>query len=179
MLEHIFRNIDDIRIFDVMVDFVLDEDEEKVDINKVLDSVSMNIIDTDGIMDILDSLGHLVRQKILGIKKVKMEGTTGCKTCKATDEAGVPRTGEHKTHLAEEVSIGYIDNYYMKINEVTNGLRSAAFAHVFLTLENEIKEDKIKEDKIKEDKIKEDKIKEDKIKEDKIKEDKIEGGQNG
>jgi hypothetical protein len=149
MLEHIFRNIDDIRIFDVMVEFVLDESEEKADINKALDSVSMNIIDTDGIMDMLeyreykrisveDSLGHLVRQKILGIKKVKMEGTTGCKTCKYTDKLRVPRIGEHKKHLAEEVSIGYADNYYMKMNEITNGLRSAAFAHVFLTLEDEI-----------------------------------------
>lgn len=149
MLEHIFRNIDDIRIFDVMVEFVLEEDEAKADINKVLDSVSMNIIDTDGIMDMLDyneykragvedSLGHLVRQKILGIKKVKMEGTTGCKICKYTDKFSVPRIGEHKEHTAEEVSIGYIDNYYMKMNEITNGLRSAAFAHVFLTLQDDI-----------------------------------------
>lgn len=149
MLEHIFRSIDDIRIFDVMVEFVLDEDEEKADINNALDSVSMNIIDIDEIMDMLeyneykrvgveDSLDHLVRQKILGIKKVKMEGLTGCKTCKYTDKLHVPRIGEHKSHIAEEVSIGYIDNYYMKMNGITNGLRSAAFAHVFLTIEDQI-----------------------------------------
>jgi hypothetical protein len=150
----VFRNIDDIRVFDVMVEFVLDEDEEKVDVNKISDFVSMDIIDTDGVMDMLgykeykrigveDSLDHLVRQKILGIKKVKMEGTTGCKVCKYADKLHVPRIGEHKKHVAEQVSIGYIDNYYMKTNDITNGLRAAAFAHVFLTIEDQIEEKKI------------------------------------
>ena len=89
-----------------------------------------------------DSLDHLVKQKILGIKKVKMEGITGCKICKYADKLHIPRIGEHKTHFAEEVSIGYIDNYYMKMNEITNGLRSAAFAHVFLTIEDQIEDGK-------------------------------------
>lgn len=152
MLEHIFRNIDDIRIFDVMVEFVLDKDNEKADIGTIEDLVKMDIIDEDGIMDMLDyseykrigvedSLDHLVRQKILGIKKVKIEGKTGCKVCKYADKLHIPRVGEHKTHVAEEVSIGYIDNYYMKVNEITSGLRSAAFAHVFLTIEDEIEGD--------------------------------------
>lgn len=152
MLEHIFRNINDIRVFDAMVDFVLDGDEKHI--NEIPDeSIEKDVVDIDEIMDILDygyykraevedSVDHLVRQKILGIRKIKMEGKTGCKICKYTDKFHVPRIGEHKSHIAEEVSIGYIHNYYMKMNEITNGLRSAAFAHVFLTADDTIGEDK-------------------------------------
>ena len=76
MIEHIFRNINDIRVFDIMVEFVLGEEEEKKEVNE-LNLKETNIIDFDGIMDMLsykdykrieveDSLDHLVRQKILG-----------------------------------------------------------------------------------------------------------------
>jgi hypothetical protein len=91
-------------------------------------------------IEIEDSIDHLVRQKILGIRKIKIEGKTGCKICKYADRLHIPRVGEHKTHVAEEISIGYMDNYYMKMNKITDGLRSAAFAHVFLTLEDEIED---------------------------------------
>jgi hypothetical protein len=149
MLEHIFRNISDIRVFDVMVEFILDDKEETEESNELLNRDEINIINFDGIMDMLgyedykrieveDSLSHLIRQKILGIKKVKEEGVTGCKICKYAEKLRIPRMGEHKKHLPEEVSIGYIDHYYMKTNEITNGLRSAAFAHIFLTIEEEI-----------------------------------------
>lgn len=151
MLEHIFRNINDIRLFDVMVEFILDDEEEKKVANELLNLAETNIIDFDGIMDMLDykdykrlevedSLEHLVRQKILGIKKVKDEGTTGCKICKYAEKLKIPRMGEHKKHIPEEISIGYIDHYYMKMNEITSGLRSAAFAHIFLSLEDKIDE---------------------------------------
>ena len=130
-----------------MVEFILNEEEEKREVDELLDLVEMNIIDTDGIMDMLDyreyqrievedSLDHLVRQKILGIKKVKVEGKTGCKICKYSDKLKIPRVGEHKTHVAEETTIGYMDNYYMKTNDITNGLRSAAFSHVFMTVDD-------------------------------------------
>lgn len=149
MLEHIFRNINDIRVFDVMVEFVLNDEDEKKDFEELSKLSEISIIDFDNIMDMLeypeykrieleDSLDHLVRQKILGIKKEKMEGTTGCKVCKYAEKLKIPRMGEHKKHLPEQASIGYGDNYYMKVNEITNGLRSAAFAHIFLTLEVEI-----------------------------------------
>lgn len=150
MIEHIFRNINDIRVFDIMVEFVLGEEEEKKEVNE-LNLKETNIIDFDGIMDMLsykdykrieveDSLDHLVRQKILGIKKVKTEGSTGCKICKYAEKLKIPRMGEHKKHIPEEKSIGYIDNYYMITNGITNGLRSAAFAHIFLSIEDEIDE---------------------------------------
>lgn len=155
MLEHIFRNINDIRIFDVMVEFVLDDKEEKKESDELLNLAETNIIDFDGIMDMLDyrdykrieaedSLDHLVRQKILGIKKVKVEGKTGCKICKYAEKLKIPRLGEHKKHLPEETSIGYIDHYYMKMNEITNGLRSGVFAHVFLSIEDKIDIDGVK-----------------------------------
>ena len=149
MLEHIFRNINDIRIFDVMVDFVLDEEKEK-HIDEISDeSIEKDIVSMDEIMDLLDydyykrletedSVDHLVRQKILGVRKVKMEGRTGCKICKYADKLHIPRVGEHKAHVSEQVSIGHVDNYYMKVNEITSGLRSAAFAHVFLSLDDQI-----------------------------------------
>ena len=148
MLEHIFRNINDIRIFDVMVDFVLDKDEKLID-DIPDESIEKDVVDIDEIMDILeysyykrleveDSVDHLVRQKILGVRKIKMEGKTGCKICKYSDKLRIPRVGEHKTHIAEEISIGYMDNYYMKVNEITNGLRSAAFANVLLTIDDNI-----------------------------------------
>ena len=156
MLEHIFRNINDIRVFDIMVEFVLNEEDEKKDFEELSKLGKIDFIDFDGMMDMLeypeykrieleDSLDHLVRQKILGIKKEKMEGTTGCKVCRYAERLKIPRMGEHKKHIPEEVSIGYRDNYYMKMNEITNGLRSGAFAHIFLTLEDEI--DKIDADK--------------------------------
>jgi hypothetical protein len=148
MLEHIFRNVNDIRVFDAMVEFVLEGDEKHID--EIPDeSIERDVIDADEIMDLLDyneykrieiedSIDHLVRQKILCVRKIKMEGTTGCKICKYADKLHVPRIGEHKTHVAEETSIGHMNNYYMKMNEITNALRSAAFAHIFLTLEDEI-----------------------------------------
>ncbi len=148
MLEHIFRNINDIRIFDVMVEFILNEEDEKKEFDEK-SKLNIDIIDFNGIMDMLDykdykrievedSLEHLVRQQILGIKKVKTEGKTGCKICRYAEKLKIPKLGEHKKHLPEEISIGYMDNYYMKINEITNGLRSAAFSHIFLTLEEEV-----------------------------------------
>ena len=151
MLEHIFRNINDVRVFDLMAEFVLNEEEEKRDVSQTSDSVEMNIIDTNGIMDILDyreyqrieledSLDHLVRQKILGIKTVKTEGKTGCKICKYAEKLKIPRVGEHKTHVPEETIMGDIDNYYMKTNDITNGLRLAAFSYVSMALEDKIKE---------------------------------------
>ena len=81
MLEHIFRNIDDIRIFDIMAEFVSSE----------------CTLDRDEIMDMLeypeykrvqveDSLDYLVRQHILSIVQKKEEGKTGCNICKYLDK---------------------------------------------------------------------------------------------
>ncbi len=151
MLEHIFRNIDDIRIFDTMTEFVIGEEKQK-NIDKIpLESIKSDVIDIDDIMEMLDygeykrasvedSIDHLIRQKILGVVKIKTEGKTGCKICKYLDKMNIPRFGEHKTHVAEYISIGYLESYYMLSNEITNGLISAVFAHVFLTVEEDIED---------------------------------------
>ncbi len=156
MLEHIFRNINDIRVFDLMVDFVIDE-EEQGDIDKIPDeSIEDDVVDIDEIMDMLDygeykrlevedSVDHLVRQKVLGIRKIKVESSTGCKICMYADKLKIPRIGDHKSHIPEQTSIGYVDNYYMKMNAITDGLRSAAFSHIFLTLDDELKENENKD----------------------------------
>ncbi len=166
MLEHIFRNINDIRIFDLMVDFVIDKEKQE-DVDKIPDeSIEDDVVDIDVIMDMLDyreykrlevedSVDHLVRQKVLGIRKIKVEGSTGCKICMYADKLKIPRIGSHKSHVSEQTSIGYVDNYYMKTNAITNGLRSAAFSHIFLTLDNELKENENKDKNEDDNKIKE------------------------
>lgn len=153
MLEHIFRNINDIRVFDAMTDFVLDK-YEKEELDKILDCEELlghntnDIVDIDELMEILeyseykkieveDSLNHLVREKILGVKKVRMEGATGCKLCKYSDKFGFPRLYGHNSHVAEQISIGFINNYYMEDNKLTGLLRNAIFNHVLLTMGSE------------------------------------------
>lgn len=144
MLEHIFRNINDIRIFDLMIDFPEEDITEDA-----VDGFHLGTIDIDEIMNMLDyteykkievedSVEHLVKNEILGITKIKIEGKTGCKVCKWTDKLKIPRIGEHKSHKPEEVSIGEIDNYFVKDNGLTQLLRAAVFHHITITLEKEI-----------------------------------------
>lgn len=146
MLEHIFRNINDIRIFDLMTEFPEKDIPEK---DTTEDHLSLGVLDIDDIMDMLeyneykrieieDSIEHLVRSQILGIKKIKIEGKSGCRICKWTDKLKIPRIGEHKSHKPEEISIGEIDNYFMKDNDLSQLLRAAAFQHVMMMLESEI-----------------------------------------
>lgn len=143
MLEHIFRNINDVRVFDLLVDF-----PEKGVTEEIVCGFHIGTVDTDEIMNMLDypeykrievedSVSHLIREEILGIKKIKEEATTGCKVCKQTDKFKMPRMGDHKFHKAEETKEEYIDNYFMKDNNLTDLLRLAAFEHVTLTLEKE------------------------------------------
>jgi len=145
MLEHIFRNINDIRVFDLMTDF------PEEDIIDTLSDISSDLgtADIDDMMNMLDypeykrievedSVEHLVKNEILGIKKVKIEGKTGCKICKWTDKFSIPRIGEHKSHKPEQIDIGDIDKYFMKDNNLTQLLRSAVFHHVAITLEKEM-----------------------------------------
>ena len=144
MLEHIFRNINDIRIFDLMTDFP-EEDITEVTVEE-LNLGTVDINDIMNMMDypeykriqVIDSVDHLVREEILGIKTFKIEGKTGCEVCKWTDKFKIPRVGDHKSHKPEEINMGDIDNYFMKDNDITRLLKSAVFQHVTLTLEKEI-----------------------------------------
>lgn len=150
MLEHIFRNISDIRIFDLMTDYVLDKyEKEELDEslneslvnNKILTCNDVNTVNTDEIMELLDyneykrieaqdSLDHLVRQKILGIRKIRMDATTGCEICKYSDKFGYERLYGHRDHVAEQINVEYVNNYYMENNRTTGLLRNAIFNHI-------------------------------------------------
>jgi len=134
MLEHIFRNINDIRIFDVMSDFVSSTQAPALPCT----------LDRDEIMDILeypeykriqveDSLDYLVRQHILSTVQKKEEVKTGCNICKHLDKLNIPRMGGHKTHISEQINIGFINEYYMKDNSITQSLINAIHAHVFIS----------------------------------------------
>lgn len=144
MLEHIFRNINDIRIFDVMTDFV--SSDCTMDIDEIMDILEYPAYKQ---IEVEDSIDHLVRQHILNIVQRKEEGKTGCKICKYLDKFKIPRMGEHKTHMPEQTSIGFINEYYMKDNHITRALIGAVFANVFIAegLEEYIK-DKVVSDMI-------------------------------
>lgn len=127
MLEHIFRNINDIRIFDVMTEFISNDCTNDIDeIMDMLDYPEYKRIEVE------DSVNHLVRQHVLDIVQKKVEGKTGCNICKYLDKLNIPRMGEHKTHIPEQTNIGLIDEYYMKDNPITQSLRSAVFANVLI-----------------------------------------------
>lgn len=144
MLEHIFRNINDIRVFDVMTDFV--SSDCTMDIDEIMDILEYPEYKR---IEVEDSVDHLVRQHILSIVQKKEEGKTGCKICTYLDKFKIPRMGEHKTHVSEQTTIGFVDEYYMKDNPITRALRGAVFAHVFIAegLEEYIK-DKVVSDMI-------------------------------
>ncbi len=154
MIEHIFRNINDIRIFDLICEYLYYEEE----IKELTDD--KGTLDIDDIMDLLeygeykrieveDSVEHFVRNKILGLKKIKMKGHTGCKICSWTDKLKLPRIGEHKTHSEYKEQTRFANNYYMIRNDITEMLIGASFSHVFLTCEQEssTKEEEKEEEK--------------------------------
>lgn len=144
MLEHIFRNINDIRIFDVMTSFV--SSDSTIDIDEIMEILEYPAYKQ---IEVEDSVDYLVRQHILGIVQIKEEGKTGCKICKYLDKFKIPRMGEHKTHMPEQTNIGFIDEYYMKDNPITQSLISAIYSHVFISegLEEYVK-DKVVSDMI-------------------------------
>ena len=76
-LEHIFRNLNDIRVFDIMESFL--DEKDAIEIYDVLEM--LNYPESE-IIQIEDSIEHLVRQKILCETTIKAEIQTGCKICK-------------------------------------------------------------------------------------------------
>jgi hypothetical protein len=140
MLEHIFRNINDIRIFDIMTNFV--SNNCTLDIYEIIDILEYPEYKR---IQIEDSLDHLVRQHILGIVQKTEEAKTGCNICKHLDKLHIPRMGKHKTHIPEQSHMGLISEYYMEDNAITQSLIHAAYSHVFMVdgLEGYIKEDHV------------------------------------
>jgi predicted nucleic-acid-binding Zn-ribbon protein len=132
MLEHIFRNTGDIRLFDIMTEST--EPKDALDFDEISDMLEYPEYKR---IELEDSIDHLIREKILGIEKEKTYSKTGCKICKYTDMFKIPRMGEHKSHVKEEMQPCYIDKYYMLSNDITNPLRAATFSHILLTIEDE------------------------------------------
>lgn len=130
MLEHIFRNINDIRVFDVLDMMNVIDKEYTVDIDDILDVLDYGESER---IQIEDSIEHLIKSKILEIVEEEVTGWTGCRTCLYTDKLKLPRLGEHKKHKPYEVSKGNIDKYYIVDNDVTWALKTAVFKNVMMT----------------------------------------------
>lgn len=127
MLEHIFRNLTDIRVFDVF--YVEYSDREEVDIDEII--ICLEYPDCERIQ-IEDSVEHLVKQHILEKVYNKIEGYSGCRTCSYTDKLKLPRLGEHKTHKPYETSESEFPFYRIAINNLTTYLWKALFEHMKL-----------------------------------------------
>lgn len=122
MLEHIFRNITDIRVFDVF--YVEYSDCEPVDIDDI-----MEVLEYPQVMyiQVEDSIKHLVEEKILEQIYIKVEGWCGCRTCSYTDKLHFPRVGNHKTHRPFKITHDDFPQYRLLDNEITKNLFLAAF----------------------------------------------------
>ncbi len=124
MLEHIFRNINDIRVFDVF--YVEYYDNEEVDIDDILKSLEYTEIEH---IQIEDSIEHLTKCKILEKVYNKLEGYSGCKTCLYTDKFKLPRVGEHKKHQPFNKIESDFPYYRIACNDLTNYLCKAMFEY--------------------------------------------------
>jgi len=145
MLEHIFRNINDIRVFDV---FYCEYCEgEEVDIDDILKSLEYKECEY---IQIEDSIKHLTECKILEKVYNKLEGWTGCRTCLYTDKFKLPRIGEHKKHQPFKKTEDEFPYYRIACNSITKYLYRAMFEYLKMygedvqkEIENENKSDKV------------------------------------
>ena len=133
-MEHIFRNLNDIRVFDILVDM---EEDNPLDTHEILE-----LLDYPGreYIQIQDSIDHLVREQILSIKLVPEETTTGCEECKYVDEHKLPRKKDHESHKPLKTEIVKMEKYYFAKNDLTSLLVSAVFQSSFFTAEKILKE---------------------------------------
>lgn len=122
MIEHIFRNINDIRVFDVFGTY--GSNSEPVEIEDVLNVLGYGYTEK---IQIEDSVEHLVRQKIIEIEYSIHKSYTGCKRCYYTDKIGWTRIDTHKTHVPlEEISSEY-PTYKLATNDVVQCLLTAMY----------------------------------------------------
>ena len=129
-MEHIFRNLNDIRVFDIMTDMEEDNPLDTHDILELLDYPERENI------QIQDSIDHLVREQILSIKLVPEETSTGCEICKE----GVPRLEGHESHKPLKTEMVEMEKYYFAKNDLTNLLVSTVFQSSRFTAEKILKE---------------------------------------
>lgn len=137
MLEHIFRNINDIRVFDAF--YVEYCDGEEVDIDNILQSLEYKESER---IQIEDSVEHLVNSKILEKVNTKVEGWSGCRTCLWMDKFRIPRIGDHKNHKSFENHESIFPKYRIAINDINNYLYKALFEYMKMYSEEIEKENK-------------------------------------
>lgn len=109
-MEHIFRNLNDIRVFDTISGFQKDTPISLDDIMDILDLPFREQIQIE------DSIKHLVEQEIIGVSFLPEEYSSGCETCK-----------EHKSHKPIIYGADQIETYYLADNDMTKFLVSAVF----------------------------------------------------
>ena len=136
-MEHIFRNLNDIRVFDLFDEMMISKDES-IDIHRVIELLECGEIER---IQIEDSVDHLVREQILSIELVDEEWTSGCKDCWETDRLNLPRHSGHETHVPMKIGTSKIEHYYLSDNKMVMCLTVAVMESSFL------KADKIREDK--------------------------------
>jgi len=129
-LEHIFRNITDIRVFDIIS--CLDTPESASDIDEIIDLMDYNRCEQ---IQVQDSIDHLVKKKIIKIIKIPVKASTGCERCKESDEAGLPRDITHETHASYREFTVTEYRYCFEINKLTFLLTGAVLESSFLTTE--------------------------------------------
>ena len=129
-MEHIFRNLNDIRVFDIMVDM---EEDNPLDIYEILELLDYPQREN---IQIQDSIDHLVQEQILSIKLIPEETYTGCEICKE----GEPRLKGHEPHKPLKMEIVKMEKYYFTKNDLTGLLVSAVFQSSCFTAEKILKE---------------------------------------
>ena len=131
-LEHIFRNLNDIRVFDIMESFLDEKDAIEIyDILEILNYPESEIIQIE------DSAEHLVRQKILCKTIIKAEIQAGCKICKYVNKFTKYKLRGHKDHVPYYKEMTDIPAYFMYNTDLVSALRSAVFQHACLLSEDD------------------------------------------
>lgn len=137
-LEHILRNLNDIRVFDLFSSCQLDK-KNPVDIDEILEMLEYPYREY---IQIEDSVNHLVEEELLAKSYNEIETTTGCLKCSCCDKSGLSRLPGHETHKPEIRSIEKIPCYYLNGNSKTGCyLVSAVMASSFRVAEQIEKEE--------------------------------------
>lgn len=143
MLEHIFRNLNDIRVFDVFhCEYC---DGEEIDVDGILEILEYPYRDY---IQIEDSVEHLVKQHILEKVYNKVEGWNGCRICSYTDRLKLPRIGKHKKHKTYEKIETEFPYYRIALNDFTTYLFRALFEYMKLQCDDIEEENKNEQTKI-------------------------------
>lgn len=128
MLEHIFRNLNDIRVFDALDSSNPFAPESAMDIDEILYTLELPWREA---IQIEDSLEHLCREKIAMRVIAKEEVYTGCEDCREFELFGIPRPSDHISHVARYTIEVEDIQYQLLDNIVVMYLRLAVFEHIY------------------------------------------------